>query len=81
MVFSECFIPNYNKCVDLVKKLAPRFIHVSKLISWDLTINDKGDPLLIETNLYWGGSVQIAGGPVFGNMTPEVLDYIMKHYK
>ncbi len=81
VVFSECFIPNYNKCVDLVKKLAPRFIHVSKLISWDLTINDKGDPLLIETNLYWGGSVQIAGGPVFGNMTPEVLDYIMKHYK
>lgn len=81
VVFADSIIPNYDKCVQLVEKLAPRFLHVSKLLSWDLTINEAGEPLLIETNLFWGGVVQIAGGPVFGDMTRKVLDYVIKHYK
>ena len=42
-------------------------------------IAKEAEPVLIETNLTWGGSVQIAAGPVFGELTKDVLDYIMKN--
>ena len=78
IVFSDCRIPNYDKCVDLVKRLAPRFSETTKLIGWDLTIDEYGAPVLIEPNLSWGGLVQIAAGPVFGDLTPKVLDQILE---
>ncbi len=74
--FAGTILPNYDKCIDLVKGLAPRFVDNSRLISWDLTIDSEANPVLIETNLSWGGSVQIAGGPVFGDLTDEVLEYV-----
>lgn len=74
--FADVKIPNYDKCIDVVKKMAPRFCKVSKLISWDITLDTEGNPLLIETNLSWGGLCQTANGPIFGNLTPEVLDYV-----
>lgn len=81
IVFSDVTIPNYDQCVSLVKELAPRFSRVSRLIGWDLTIDSKGQPLIIEPNLYYGGSVQIAAGPVFGDLTKEVLDFVKKETK
>ena len=79
--FADTKLPNYDKCVDLVKRLAPRFVGTSRLISWDLTIDSEADPVLIETNLAWGGSVQIAGGPVFGELTDKVLEYVRTNRK
>lgn len=76
IAFADCVIPNYDKCVEMVKRLAPRFSNISKLISWDITIDQDAEPVLIETNLTWGGSVQIAGGPVFGEMTEKVLNEV-----
>ena len=76
VVFRECSIPGYIECVDMVKNLAPRFCQVSQLIGWDLTIGVEGTPILIEMNLSWGGLVQIASGPVFGDLTPYVLSYM-----
>lgn len=78
-VFSEVTIPNYDKCVALVKDLSPRFAGVSRFIGWDLTIDESGNPVIIEANLNFAGSVQIAAGPVFGDMTKQVLDYIKKN--
>lgn len=74
--FADVKIPNYEKCVDIVKKMAPRFSKVTKLISWDITLDAEANPLLIETNLSWGGLCQTANGPIFGGLTPEVLDYV-----
>ena len=76
MKFGECSIHNYSKCIDLVKTLAPRVLGMSKLTAWDLTIDKNGEPLLIEVNLSWGGVVQKAAGPVFGDMTEDILRYI-----
>lgn len=76
--FADVRIPNYDKCIDLVKRLAPRMAGVSKFLNWDLTLDENGEPLLIEVNLTWGGSVQIAAGPAFGDMTREVLDYVKR---
>lgn len=79
MKFSEITIPNYDKCVALVKELSPRLAGISKFLNWDITLDEFGDPLLIEVNITEGGSVQIAGGPAFGEKTKEVLDYVTKH--
>lgn len=76
LVFSQAKVPNYDKCISLVKRLAPRMSGIAKLLNWDVTLDQNGEPLLIEVNLTWGGSVQIAGGPAFGDMTKEVLDCI-----
>ena len=78
-VFAECKITNFHKCIDLVKQLAPRLFGMSRLAAWDITLDEYGEPLLIEVNLHWGGVVQKAAGPMFGERTEDVLDYI--HHK
>lgn len=73
--FESCNVPNFDSCKELVKKLAPRLCRFSRLTSWDLTVNENGDPVLIEVNLAYGGLFfhQIANGPVFGELTKTVL--------
>lgn len=78
--FTDCRIPNYPKCLELVKKLAPRLCRVSRLTSWDLTVDENENPVLIEVNLAYGGLFfhQIANGPVFGELTNRVLKEVFK---
>lgn len=78
-VFAQCYIPNFHKCVDLVKSLAPRLVSCSRLTAWDITLDKNCEPLLIEVNLDYGGVVQKAGGPIFGDHTEDLLDYIKKN--
>lgn len=77
-VFSKCTIPNYEKCINLVCKLAPRISRYSRLVSWDLAIEEDGNPILIEMNLSFGALYyhQVTNGPIFGNLTPEVIDEV-----
>lgn len=66
-IFANCSIHNYDKCVDLVKTLAPRLVGTSRLAAWDITIDERGEPLLIEVNLMWGGgSSKGCGANVWG---------------
>lgn len=80
-VFSEIKIPNFDKCVYLVKKMAPRLARISRILNWDLTLDIHGNPILIEVNTTFGGSVQIAGGPALGDLTDEILSSIAKNCK
>lgn len=80
-VFEECSIYNFHKCVSLVKDLAPRLFGMSKMTAWDITIDEAGEPLLIEANFEYGGVVQKAAGPVFGDKTEEILTYIQHNRK
>lgn len=79
--FSDIVIPNFSSCIEFVKKLAPRFYSVSKLISWDLSIGTDGTPILIEVNLSYGGvSIhQMANGPIFGELTETILTDILNN--
>ena len=79
--FEEIVIPNFDKCIALVKKLAPRFYNISKLISWDLSVGIDGEPILIEVNLTYGDlSIhQTTNGPIFGDMTEEILHDVTKN--
>lgn len=82
-VFAECRIPNFDKCKELVIDLSNRFLRISKLISWDLAVDENGEPMLIEVNLCYGGTDihQIANGPLFGDKTEEVLDCVFRKQK
>ena len=79
--FAEVKIPNYQKICSLVKQLAPRLQNVTRLISWDISVGEDGEPILIEANLYYGGCNvhQLCNGPIFGDMTEEVLRYLFEH--
>lgn len=78
--FSESVIPNFDECKEFVKRLAPRLSRVSKLTSWDLSVDENGSPVLLETNLCYGGLFfhQISNGPVFGDMTVDILKEALK---
>lgn len=79
-VFAQCHIPSFDKCKEMVINLSNRFLRISKLISWDLAVDEHGEPMIIEVNLCYGGTDihQIANGPLFGNKTEEVLDCVFR---
>lgn len=62
-------VPAYDECCEISKRVAPRFVRFSRLISWDFAVDKNGKPLLIEANLY-GGELdfhQMCNGPIFGD--------------
>lgn len=73
--FEGFIIPSWDKCVHLVKRVAPRFARVSKLIAWDIAIREDGEPMLIECNMMDSGCeiLQLDNGPLFGEITDEVI--------
>jgi hypothetical protein len=59
--------------------LAGKFFH-GRLLAMDFTVNDKGEPLLLEINC-WGNGIsqyQMSSGSVFREYTEEVLNYCSK---
>lgn len=82
-IFQEHVIPNFDKCIELAKNLAPRFAYLSRLQSWDIAIDHDGQPTLIEANLTFGqiDFQQMCNGPIFGNKTEEILRYVVEHNK
>lgn len=67
-------IPFLQKAIDQVKTmhlLIPYF----RIVSWDIAIDNKGFPLLIEYNTYHQDITihQLANGPLFSVFTDEIL--------
>ena len=71
-------IPGFHKCCDLARRLAPRFVGVSRLVSWDFSVGEDTCPILIEVNLGYGqiDFHQMCNGPIFGEYTEEVLKLV-----
>lgn len=77
IVFEGCKLLSYDKAVELVKKahlILPHF----RSVSWDIAINEDGNPVLIEANLCRGSIdlLQLNNGPMFGEDTKEILDEV-----
>lgn len=66
-----------DKARNLVKDASKRFAHF-KLIGWDIAINKNNEPIIIEANLETciPDMLQIATGPLFGNLTDRVLSKV-----
>lgn len=76
----------YNLCnemknvEDFAKKLHEQIPYCS-MIGWDICLDESNNPLLIEVNLMEPGILyeQLCTGPIFGERTKEVLDYVTRN--
>ena len=81
--FSGVVIPSFEKCKSLAQTLSCRFVNYTKLISWDFSVDEQGEPLLIEAN-FTGGQLdfhQLCNGPIWGNDTEAILADIFANSK
>ena len=78
-VFKGQKVPSYDRAVELVMTAHP-IIPNFRLVSWDIAIDDVGDPVLIEANMRKGGINlnQFSNGPLFGELTEQVLDEVFR---
>lgn len=75
--------PAFQKVVETIKKCHYE-VPMIKVISWDVTVDEEGNPVLIEPN--FGGDLRVnqaITGPILGDMTEKVLDDMLlkKFYK
>ena len=72
--FCSVVIPNFKKVIDFVESAHKRIPHF-RLVSWDIAIDEFGEPALIEINLLKSGITlhQLDNGPLFKEDTEEVL--------
>ena len=53
----------------------------TRLMSWDLAINEDAEPVLIETNLTFSGVDvhQLANGPIYGNHPEPIIEEVVNN--
>lgn len=74
VVFEGYEIPGYSKVQEAVKKLHCQMPYF-RLISWDFSVDEDEQPVLIEANFKYGALDfhQFGNGPLFGEDTPKIL--------
>lgn len=76
-------IEHFPKVIDMAIHLHKYIPHIG-IVYWDFTIDQEGDPILIECNIRNGTiyAVQMVHGvPAFGDHTAEILQWIKKMKK
>lgn len=73
-VFSEIQVPSYDKVLTAIQKAHKDVPHF-RIIGWDFSIDESGEPVFIEYNGAPGMN-QVSCGPIFGELTEQVLDTI-----
>ncbi|MCR4923299.1 MAG: hypothetical protein K5931_04750 [Lachnospiraceae bacterium] len=69
-------IPSLDKCDKMIKEAHTALGH-NRLISWDVTVDEAGEAVLIECNMSLGiVMVQSVNGPFFGKYTEKVLSEV-----
>jgi hypothetical protein len=83
VVFENYKIENFQKVLEAAKRMSSMVPQVG-CINWDFTIDDAGEPLLLEGNMKFGGIwlIEMAHGVApFGERTEEVLRWLGKMRK
>lgn len=65
-------LPAYDEIIDMIKEKHKHLAHF-KLIGWDFSVDQDGNPIFIEFNTCPGAN-QITCGPTFGEITDSVLE-------
>lgn len=76
--FQDIVIPNFDQCIALVEKLSYRVADITRLVSWDLAIDENGNTILIEFNTS-GGQIdfhQLCNGPILGENPEEIIEEV-----
>ena len=77
VVFDGYRITGFDKAQALVLQAAP-LLPKFRMVSWDIVIDEQGEPLMLETNLA-KGSVhfhQLTNGPLFGDDTQAIMNEV-----
>lgn len=80
-IFAEGKIPQYTQIVEKVKTLHER-VPMFGVISWDICVNEKAEPVLIEINVGQGqiDLHQFNNGPIYGPYKEKILTSIFGNY-
>lgn len=75
--FENYRIPNFPLVVKAIEKLS-NVIAYQRIISWDFSIDESGEPVLIELNKTGGiwASQEVNESPFFGEFSNEVKEYL-----
>lgn len=76
-VFADVTVPSYSAICDTVRQLHVRLPHFM-MIGWDFAVDPVGNPVFIEFNTSPEPN-QISCGPMFGDLTDEVLADLFIH--
>lgn len=72
-------VPYYDQIVNTVKLLHFKIPHF-RLVGWDMTVSEEGEPILIEANMDYPEIYfhQLGGGPIFADtdLFNEILSYV-----
>lgn len=77
LVFEGFELPGYENVIRAAKKLHCQMPYF-RLISWDFSVNEQEEPVLIEANFKYGALDfhQFGNGPLFGEDTKRILDEV-----
>ncbi len=80
--FETVTIPSFDKIISLIKRAHPMIPDI-RMVSWDISVTEDGEPILIEANMGHGGLDfhQMCNGPLFGNDTEKILREIKQNRK
>lgn len=80
-VFSEGFVPNFDKAIEAVKRCHMR-VPMFGVASWDIAIDEAGEPVLIEYNVGGAGIDihQYNNGPLYGKYRNRIISEAFKNY-
>lgn len=78
--FGGACIDNFSKVEELALNLHSNMPNIG-IIGWDIALDHNDSPVLIEANTIWPGIAieQLCTGPIFGDRTEEVIDYVKHH--
>lgn len=70
-------VPAWEK-IESIVKANHLLIDNFDMIGWDFTIDENQQPYCFEWNIQWPGTVlyQYANGPLFGDKTEEILEFL-----
>ncbi|MBO4556686.1 MAG: hypothetical protein J5706_07990, partial [Elusimicrobiales bacterium] len=71
--YKDFVIPNYIGIIETIKRLHCQLPYFN-IVGWDFTVDELGDPVLIEFNLKPAQNQIGCGLPTFGELTDEVLE-------
>lgn len=80
--FETVAVPSFDKIISLIKRAHPMIPDI-RMVSWDISVTEDGEPILIEANMGHGGLDfhQMCNGPLFGNDTEKILQEIKQNSK
>lgn len=83
IAFKDNKLPNVSIICNELKKLHNNKLLHFGIVSWDVIIDEKDRPVIVEYNIRAQGIFKVQGvcGPLFGDLTERVFDEVFKKEK